>query len=475
MIPDDAVGVIRIDTRKVLTKAKMVDGEKIVVPDDLKKLINESDVNVIGDIIYHLPYTSVDLNNDCYIFFSPGIYKAVALIPLLDEEAALKIVEKISSSKVGDVEGVDFASHLDYAYAVENDVLFVGRLSNPVDATVAASAANSIIEKNKPSIFVKKDICEYFDNDSSDVNAYIDIKGFCSILKNNSRFSTAFGYVPVLDIITDSDIKAMTLALNFDMSKETGECAKLVTNFIYDKKGQYSKLYDNMIVADSAMSIEVLQCLPGELDAYVGARISGVNLASQPAMTKMFEILESETFTAGMNFKNILSSIKGPIVFAFGNSQIGDFNFAVATHSKDPEMIVNQIVDVANSRGQSPWSSGGEYIYDHGNQGIALGQDSSVVYLRCVDFETSYSASELPVLPANIKKSVIVYYKQLKIGDNIEGIFNWGLHDKTNGTGLYFTENENQNVVVSLIKYLCWKQPEPTSEEDVDDSFDYGF
>ncbi len=73
MIPDDAVGIVAIDMHSVMTKAGMVDGENIVVPEELKKVIDDADPTVLGDLIYNLPNSGIDINNKCYIFFSPGI------------------------------------------------------------------------------------------------------------------------------------------------------------------------------------------------------------------------------------------------------------------------------------------------------------------------------------------------------------------------------------------------------------------
>ena len=128
---------------------------------------------------------------------------------------------------------------------------------------------------------------------------------------------------------------------------------------------------------------------------------------------------------------------------------------------------------MANQRGQSPFQRRGEYFYDYGRQGIAMGQTDDAFYLRCVDYETSYSAGELAVLPVNIEKSAVAVYRMLKIGDKIEGFLNWGLLNKTQGTGFYYTDSEDANVVVSLLKYLCWKEPNSILEND--DDFDYGF
>lgn len=474
MIPDDAVGVVSIDVNSVLTKAGILQSETITVPQELKSVIEESDVTMLGDLLAFLPTSGFDYSTKWYVFFSPGIYKAVALIPLKDDDQATKLIEKVTSSKVKDLSGLDFVSHLDYGYAIEDDVLLIGRFSNPVADDVAAHAASAILDKTKPSLLANSEVSEPIDKSNSDLTAYINVKGLSTILKSNSRLSTVFGNIPALEIITDSDIKAMVAILDFSMSEEEGESAKVKTTFIYNENGQYSTLYDNLILSSAGEASSTLAVIPGELDTYVGIKIDGSKLAAQPQMSKMFEILDSSPFTSGLKYKEILSSVKGMMVLGVGESQVSEYNFTVAAQTQNPAMIIDQIVEVANSRGQSPLQRKGEYIYDYENQGIALGQSSDVFYLRCVDFETSFSAAELPVLSTNINNSSVVLYKQIKIKNKTEGFFNWGLHDKSNGTGLYYTADEKENVVISLLKYLCWKEPN-SSMNDPEDDYDYGF
>ena len=55
MIPDDAAGVVVIDVPSVLSKAQMVKGDTITVPQSLVKVIDEADVTLLGDLIRFLP------------------------------------------------------------------------------------------------------------------------------------------------------------------------------------------------------------------------------------------------------------------------------------------------------------------------------------------------------------------------------------------------------------------------------------
>lgn len=473
MIPDDAVGVMEINVHSVLSKAGMLNDNAVAVPSDLKKVIDDSAPSVLGDIIYNLPQSGIDTTCNSYIFFSPGIYKAVALLPLTDEAAAQELVHKITSSKMQNVDGVDFATHLDYAYVVEDDVLLIGRYSTPVEAGVAARAASEILGKKKPSLLSRDEVAECL-SDSCDMSLYLNIREFATILKKNSRFSTFFGNVPAIEIITDSDIKALTATLDLDV--EGKKQAKVETHILYQENGQYQQLFDNLIAAKCDSASSILKLIPGELETYVGLKIDGNKLSQMPQMSKMYEMLDATPLTSGLKIKDMLAAINGATVIGVGESTVGGYNFAIASQSSNPQLIVNEIVDVANLRGQSPMQNdGGEYVYDYDSQGIAMGQTDNAFYLRCVDFATGGDATGLQAeFQARLDSCAVTIFKIMKMRDNIEGYFNWGLKNKSEGYGFYRAKNENSNVAISLLKLLCYTEQDESLGENEDD-YDYGF
>ena len=474
MIPDDAVGVVGIDVPAVLKKSGMsVNEGTVAIPDSLKKVIDDGDPNIFSDIIGNLPKSGFDFTNRCYIFLSPGIFNAVALFPLVDEEKAATMVAKIASGKMKDVAGVKFASHLDHAYAIDNDVLLVGRCSNVVAPEVAAKAAADILDKSKPSLMDNDEVVKAIDSKEGDVNAYVDVKSLGALIKSDSKLNMFKMGAPVIDIIAGTDIKAVTASIKFDKSKKDGETAKVKTKLIYDENSQYSQLYDKVIASKASNSSSVLGLIPGELSTYVGIKINGSNLVQMPQIQEMLKMLDGVPFTKGLNYNDILGSLNGAFVIGAGEATTGGYNFVIGTQSSNPTLIINQIIDLGSQRGQEPLLRDGEYFYDYGSQGIAVGQSENAFYLRCVDFGTQYTAQELPVLPDNLDKCAVVVFKFLKLGDKPEGFFNWGLKDKSSGEGFYFAEDEKANVVVSLLKLLCWKEPGTSSDED--DNVDYGF
>ena len=474
MIPDDAVAVVGVDVPTVLKKGGMSEKEGVVtIPDSLKKVIEDGDPNIFSDIIGNLPESGFDFTNRCYIFLSPGIFNAVALFPLADEEKAAAMVARIASGKMKDVSGVKFASHLDYAYAIDDYVLLIGRCSNTVAPEVAAKAAADILDKSKPSLMDNEEVVKAIDSKDGDVNAYVSVKSLGALIKSDSNLNMFNLGAPVIDVITGTDIKAVTASLKFDKSKKDGETAQVKTNLIFDKNSQYSQLYDKVIAAGASNSASVLGLIPGELASYIGIKINGSNLAQIPQIQEMLKMLDGVPFTKGLNYNDILASLNGDLVIGAENATTGGYNIVVGSQSSNPAMVVNQIVDLGSQRGQEPLLRDGEYFYDYGSQGIAVGNNDSAFYMRCVDFGTQYTAQELPVLPENLDKCAVVIFRFLKLGDKPEGFFNWGLKDKSSGEGFYFAEDEKANVVVSLLKLLCWKEPGTSSDEE--DNVDYGF
>ena len=207
----------------------------------------------------------------------------------------------------------------------------IGRYSTPVDAKVAAKAASDILGKTKPSLLANEEVAKNL-ADTCDVSAYINIKEFTTILKKNSRLSTIFGNVPAIEIITDSDIKALAGTINFKI-EEKNEQAIIDTRFIYQENGQYHQLYDNLIASNVDSASRVLSLIPGELDTYVAVKIDGSKLANMPQMNKMFDILQATPLTSGLKHKEMLSSINGVLVVGVGPSNVGEYNFAIAAQS----------------------------------------------------------------------------------------------------------------------------------------------
>lgn len=469
MIPEDAVGVISVDVPSLIKKSKMVDSTGVIkIPDALNKVIEDGDPSIIADVISNLPNSGVNLDDTCYLFFSSGILKTVALLPLTDEKKASAFVAKIASGKMKPLADVNIATHLDYAYAIDNNVLLIAHCSKDVKPEEAAKAAADIFRGKKPSLLSKKAVAQVVDTKGSDVNIYLNARGIDSLLNGDSTLNSFLLSRPIFNFIAETDVKAVTASVIFDIENKDGELAKIKTHLIFDDKGQYSKIYDKVIASKTSNASSTLDLIPGELANYVGLKINGSELSHLPQMKKIYQSLEANPLSKGLKSEEIIKNVDGALVFGADEGQVGD-NVVVALQSSQPQQITDQIVELAENRGQSPLERDDEIFYEYKNQGIAMGETDNAFYLRCVDFETQYSAIELPVLPQNLDKCSIVVFKMLSIGNNVEGFFNWGQTDKANGEGFYFSEDEKCNIVISVLKLLCWKDP---NSNIIDDDFD---
>lgn len=476
MIPNDAVGVVKINIPSLMEKSGMKSGESISLPADLKKVIDEADANIVSDVVLNLPNSGIDMENSCYIFFSPGTFRAVALFHLKDADKAKSMVEKIASGKMKKMSGVQFVAHTDYGYAIDDDVLMIARYRTPVSEDVASGAASKIFDMSRPSLLEDDDIAECIDKENCDVAAYFDVKSMSSIYSKYLKINAMLTDLQPMDLITGLGIKAVTATVNFNNSNKE---VKIETDFIYDKNSMYSTFYDQVIAcAQGGDGVASLEALPGEFDTYFAIKINGENLVKQPLISMGIQWLESTPFVSGVRCSEIAASLNGTLAFGVAKGQVGDYNFGLSAQSIQPEMVVNEIVEAAKRGGQPPYKNqNGEYVYDYnfGSQAFALSQTGGVVYMRCVDFVSNYSVAKWSILTDAIKKSKVVFFKKVLIGETQEGTLCWGLRDKTHGAGVFSPENKNENVVISVLKTLCWKEPTNGFDDGMEDEYDYGF
>ncbi|MBP5687223.1 MAG: DUF4836 family protein [Muribaculaceae bacterium] len=482
LIPDDAVGVVRINLPSVLNKAGIKKGEdnemELSIPANLMKTIemaNENlvdDVNIFGDVISNLPESGIDVKNNCYIFLSPGTYRSVALFHLDDEDKALEMVSKIAGGKMKEMSGIMFVSHLDYGYAIDDDVLMIGRYTIPVPDDKASAAAKKIIDRSTPSLLEKEEVSKAIDVKDCDITAYIDAKGL-PLVYDNSDLKPLMGEFSPMDLLAGSGIKAMTATVNFNDSKKGEEKVEIVTDFICASNSMYGLIYDKIIAtADGGDATEALAAVPGDFDTYFAVKVNGAGIMNLPGSSMLFDNLNTFPLTNGVNCKGIISSINGALVF--GMQQFGDmdYNLGVSAQSTAPEMVVNEIVNIANQRGQAPYkNANGEYVYDdnysNGDKAIVMSNNGGVVYMRYINYVPTTGADSWPALAGVLNTSRMVLFHQVKVNGTPEGCLCWGLRNKTHGEGFYFTLDENENIVQSALKFLCWREPSSIEYEDI--------
>ena len=204
--------------------------------------------------------------------------------------------------------------------------------------------------------------------------------------------------------------------------------------------------------------VAALEDVPGDFDTYFAIKVNGEELIKMPGISKLLETIPLK----GLNIRDIVSSINGAVVCGVQEWGENDYNFGVSAQSQSPNKVVDEIVDFANQNGQAPsFNANGEYHYDtsNGDKALVMSNTDDVVYMRCVNYVPNNSASMWLPLVSVLKSSVMALFKIVKIGEKHEGNLCWGLHSKTHGEGFYFTEDPNDNMVVSTLKFLCWREP----------------
>lgn len=475
MIPSDAVGVVKIDLPSILDKAGIKNGEdkdaSLAIPSALKAVIDQAnaniddDLNIIGDVVNYLPESGIDVNSNCYIFLSRGALQVVALLPLDDEDRAKEVVGKIAHGKMKQMRGVDFVSHLDYAFAINDDVLMVARKINATDDE-ASAAAKHIFDNPKSSLLENEDVARAIDAQDCDIAVYVDAKGV-PLFFENLNLGTAMGGFSPAALFDGLGIKAITATVNFDVSNREDEKAEIATDFICASNGLYGMFYDKVVAtAASGDGTSALEKLPGDFGTYFSLRLNGSALIKMPGVSKVLEALPLQ----GIDCSHIISSLDGTIVCGLEKIDEGDYNFGISAQATSPGAVIDEIVGFAARHGQPPvFNANGEYQYDtsDGSKALVMDNTNEVVYLRCVNYVPTSSASEWLPLADTMKSSTATLFRLVRVGDSHEGNLCWGLRNKTHGEGFYFTEDPNENIVISAMKIFCWKEPGGMGDEEI--------
>jgi hypothetical protein len=227
-------------------------------------------------------------------------------------------------------------------------------------------------------------------------------------------------------------------------------------------------LFYDKVVATSigGGDIETLEAVPGDFDTYFSVRVNGAELVKMPGVAKLLNQLPVE----GIDCSKIVSSLNGDIVWGFQNLDVSDIVFGVSAQSSSPDAVVDEIVNFATLHGQAPsFNASGEYQYDtsDGSKALVMNKKNDVVYLRCVNYVPNSSAAQWLPLVSTMKTSTMSLFKLIKVGDNNEGNLCWGLRNKNHGEGFYYTLDENENIVLSTLKFLCWRQPANIDDEEI--------
>lgn len=465
MIPEDALGVVSINLPEILEKADIKANGKLVVPEALKPIVEENDASMMSQLLTDLPYLGLDTGSKVFAYLTNKTFGTVLLASLDDETAARKAIEHRTGGDFSQVEGIDCIYREDNLYVVSNKVLLIATVNAAVDIKKAAKQAVTILKKQRKSI-IDNDRVKQVINAEGDINAYLMQDGLKMLLKKSKTYRDVAQKLPLVEIFTESDIKAYECHLM--LNEKT---ADLTTQIIADENSDYNKLL-NITLADADPSF--LKAIPNSMDYIVVMSVKGGNFVKLQQIQQLVKMFKKIPFVGRIDLETILASIDGPIAIGMARDPHleGEWNAVIAAKTTNPEMILNQISSFALSLGQAPEIYDGEYVYQYENKMIKLGVVDGVLYLKMLDYEqTEGYAYGIETVKRAFEQNNIGLYINPQVAQG--GTFTYGMSDNFNGKGQFVPASNDEHAALALLKVLCAIRPPQAYDDMLDDEDDY--
>lgn len=473
MIPEDAGAVFSVDVESILSQGGMLNGDNIVIPDRLKAALDENEDSGLGNLLRLLPRFGLDTESNLYVFFTAKTFRYVVLARIADEDAAKNLVERETGLKFKEMHDRDFMHYLDYAFMIGDGVLLYGRANRSTADNVMGDAAASILNKNATSILDHSDVMECLNNDA-EVNAYLNMKGLKTVLQTIPAVADAMKTNPVLTMLTDADIDA--IAMHFNIEKES---AKLNIDVKAQPNSDYVKLLNTLLTKPDNSFLKVI---PSSMQYVISTSVNGEALASLEQVKMLLKKLEDYPHTEELDLPSLLRSIQGPLAIAMAPSYmqseseydlINDWNVTIAAKTADAEAFISRIKQFARSMGQPDYFKNGRHVYNYGGKPLLVGNIDDVVYLTRLDHELLEGNyyDDYPDCKDRFGQSALGFYVQSKV-NGYSSFFNFGFSSPTKGDGLFYTADENDNVVLALLSIFTSIKMPNRDEDDYISDFD---
>lgn len=454
MIPADSRGVVSINIKNVIEKGQMTDEDgNFTIPQHLKDIINSNESSPFAETLTLIKKINVNTDANIYCFLPNNIYNFATLIATTDADKAKQEIEKKTGQKFQTIEKVDFLRNGATSYVIEDDVVFIGREAKETMDTNLAIAAKSILHKNNTSIADNEDIKNVL-NEDNDVNAYMDMKGIQKMIANSESLTETIKKFPIITLFTDSDIKALTLHLNFEK-----EGAKLEANVKADDNSDYLKLLDATM---SKPDPSFLKVIPTSMNYILSLSLKGENLMKLDQIRKSVNLLSNLPSMDKLDFRSIVNAIDGPIAIAISSgdgvniSSIANdnWNVAIAAKTKNASEIVNQIVAFASDMGQEDYIKNNRHVFSYEGMPVYLGEQDNVVYAIRLDHEMEEEFYyDIPDVKERFTSCPFGFYAKMQESQG-DSYFNFGFKNKTDGEGMFYSMHEG-NPVVTFLELLC--------------------
>ena len=449
MIPADATGVVGIDVPQILKRAGMLEDGKIVLPPSLQEVIDSNDTAPLCILLSDLPQMGLDLDGKTYIFFTVKTFGRVIITKLSDPDKARKTLELRAGGDFTNVDGLNCMYVGDNLYAIDGKVLLVGTVNKAMEVSRAAKAAKGILAMTATSIIENKAVKEVLHNGDAAINAWVQGKGLKAILGKSEVYRELSQKMPLIGIFTESDIDAVTCHIDVD-----DENVEMNTHILAGENSEYAQLLKSTL---SSPSDDVLKAIPNSMDYIFTMCVKGENFVKLKQIQQLLGMFGKLPYIGRIDLASILSTVDGP--FAIGLARDphleGEWNVVLATRSNDPDRVLGQISNFANSMGQAPELYEGEYIYQYDNKMIRIGIIDGILYMKMLDYEqTEGYAYEMQNVRDFFGSSMIGLFAQTH-NDSVNGYFDFGLHDIFNGKGHFYTDAPKSNAALELLRSLC--------------------
>lgn len=462
MIPADATGVVSIDVPGILTKAQLLNDGEVSIPAELQEVIDGNDAAALCKVLTDLPVLGIDTNSKAFAFFTLKTFGRVLLVALNDEQAARKTLSQRLGTDFAAVDGLDCIYQEDNLYVINDKVLFVGTVNMPIEKEKAVRTAKGMFQRNTRSVLEVEEVnnCLLADNE---INAYFQLEGIKALLKRSSTYKDIAKRMPLIEVFTESDIKALTCAMKLNEDHAT-----LNTHFIVDENSDYLKLMKATITKPDS---EFLKVIPNTMNYVVAMSVNGQQFTQLAQIKQLLKTFGKIPIIGRINLEQMLATIDGPVAVALSHDPYleGEWNAVVAASSSNPDEVVNTIAHFAQSMGQAPELYDNEYVYQYDNKMIKVGANDGVVYMKMLNYEqTEGYAGDDAVMKDLFGNNAVAVSAHMPVGKT-DAYFHYGLSDMIDGSGKFFTKDKTP-VALALLKVLCSIKPAQAFDDMFDDS-----
>ena len=467
MIPADATGVVSLDVPQILKKAGMLDGGDIVLPKSLRQVIDENDTSPLCVLLSDLPQMGLNTDSKAYAYFSTKTFGRVLLAELDDPAKARKTLELRVGGDFSKVEGLDCMYVGDNLYAIDGKVLLVGTVNKAMEVSRVARAARGILSKTATSIVDNKEVKELLNNRGAAINAWVQGKGLKAILGKSDVYRELSRKMPLVEIFTESDIDAVTCNVELDDDQ-----VEMSTRILANEGSEYAQLLTSILGKPNG---DVLKAIPNSMDYIFSMSVKGDSFVKLKQIQQLLTMFGKIPYIGQIDLASILATVDGPFCIGLARDPHleGEWNMVVATRSTDPDGVVKQISNFANSMGQAPEIYEGEYIYQYDNKMIRIGVIDGILYLKMLDYEqTEGYAYEMKPVRGFFDATMMGIFAQTRT-DSVSGYFDFGLKDIFNGSGHFYTSAPKGNATLELLRSLCSIKVSDSFGNEADDENDF--